>query len=122
MVGRDLAFAPLETNVDMATTINVDVDLRAHGTTVRTLAGNTNGIACVDMPGGRIAKGSQFFQAIYGGMLEEILNTINPFRNTDPYTGFECLIVPLTVTDGKVTGRPAHSRAPRRFGSWRKGK
>jgi hypothetical protein len=39
-------------------------------------------------------------------MLEEMLNTINPTQKSDPYTDFECLIVPLTVADGMVTGAP----------------
>jgi hypothetical protein len=45
-------------------------------------------------------------EVIYGNLLEEILNTINPFRATDPYTDFECLIVPVFVVGGKVTGAP----------------
>jgi hypothetical protein len=40
-------------------------------------------------------------------MLEEMLSAINPLRKTDPNTDFECLIVPLTVTDGKVAGAPS---------------
>jgi hypothetical protein len=50
---------------------------------------------------------NRFIQAIYGNMLEEILNTINPFRKTDPDTDIECVIVPLTVTDGNVAGAPS---------------
>ena len=107
VVGRDMAFGLFDANLDLATTSNVDVNLRSSGTTVRSLAGNANGVAYVDMRGGLIVKGNPFIQAIYGDMLEEILNTINPFRKTDPYTDFECLIVPLTVTDGTVSGAPS---------------
>ncbi len=107
VVGRDVALGLFETNLDLEMTTNVDVNLRSSGTTIRALAGNMNGVAYVDMRGGRIAKGNQFIQALYGDTLEEILNTINPFRKTDPYTDFECLIVPLTVTDGKISGAPS---------------
>jgi hypothetical protein len=40
-------------------------------------------------------------------MLEEMLNTINPLRKPDLYTDFECMIVPLSIEDGKVTGAPS---------------
>jgi hypothetical protein len=36
-----------------------------------------------------------------------MLNTMNPIRKENPYTDFECLIVPLDVADGKVTGVPS---------------
>jgi hypothetical protein len=44
--------------------------------------------------------------AMYGDLLEEMLNTIDPTRGKDPYTDFECLIVPLTVADGQIEGAP----------------
>jgi hypothetical protein len=88
-------------------TTNADIDLRSAGTTLRALAGNADGVIYVDIRGGRIAKGNQFIQALSGDALEEIMNAINPFRNTDPYTDFECLIVPLVATDGMVVGAPS---------------
>jgi uncharacterized protein involved in outer membrane biogenesis len=106
LVGRKIAFGLLAENLDLAMTNNVDVDLRSSGTTTRQLAGNSNGIIYVDTRGGRIA-GNEFIEAMYGNMLEEILDAVNPFRETDPYTDFECMIVPLTVTEGNVEGAPS---------------
>lgn len=106
LVGRDLAFGLTEANRDLATTTDLDVNLRSSGSTLRDLAGRSNGIVHVDIRGGRVTHG-RIIQAIYGGMLEEILNTINPFRKTHPDTELECLIVPLRVTDGKVKGAPS---------------
>ena len=40
-------------------------------------------------------------------MLEDTLNTINPFRETDEYTDFECVIVPLSVVDGVTAAVPS---------------
>lgn len=104
-VARNFAPGLLDVNVDLAMTSDLDVDLRATGTDLRTLAGNANGVIYIDTRGGRLKFG-EMITAIYGNMLEEMLNTINPLRKTDPYTDFECLIVPLTVADGKVTGAP----------------
>lgn len=105
VTGRNLAFGLAETNLDLATKIDLDANLHSSGTTLRALAGNTDGIVYVDIRGGRTVH-NRFIQAIYGNMLEEIVNTINPFRRTDPHTDIECVIVPLTVTDGNVAGAP----------------
>jgi hypothetical protein len=44
---------------------------------------------------------------IYGDMLDEMLTTINPFRTTDPYTTFSCVILPLEIVNGVVSGAPS---------------
>ena len=105
-VARDFASGLLDTNVDLAMTSDLDLDLRATGTDLRALAGSANGVVYLDMRGGRVELG-EMITAIYGNMLEEMLNTMNPIRKEDPYTDFECLIVPLDITDGKVTGVPS---------------
>jgi hypothetical protein len=105
LVARNLAFGLLESNPDLAMTMDIDVNLRATGTDLRALAGNADGVVYYNTHGGRLTS-NPMLELIYGGLLEEILNTINPFRETDPYTDFECLIVPLSVADGKVTGAP----------------
>ena len=92
-------------NVDLAMTSDLDLNLRSTGADLRTLAGNANGVIYLDTRGGRLKLGDML-TAIYGNTLEEMLNTINPIRKKDPFTDFECLIVPLTVADGKVTGAP----------------
>ena len=104
-IARDFAPGLLDANVDLAMTSDLDVDLRSTGTDLRALAGNANGVIYIDTRGGRLKLGD-VVTAIYGNMLEEMLNTINPARKKNPYTDFECLIVPLTVTDGMVTGAP----------------
>jgi len=105
VVGRDLALGLVPNDLGLATTLNLDANLRSSGTTLRALAGNANGIVYIDLRGGR-ATPSKLLQAIYGNILEEILNTINPFRKNSPHTDFECVIVPLTVTGGNVAATP----------------
>jgi uncharacterized protein involved in outer membrane biogenesis len=104
-IARNFAPGLFDANVDLAMTSDLDVDLRSTGTDLRALAGNANGVIYIDTRGGRLKLG-EVVTAIYGNMLEEMLNTINPARKKNPYTDFECLIVPLTVTDGMVTGAP----------------
>ena len=106
VVARDFAPGLLAANVDLAMTSDLDIELRSTGTDLRALAGNANGVIYIDARGGRLKFGDMI-AAIYGNTLEEMLSTINPVQKKDPYTDFECLIVPLTVTDGTVTGAPS---------------
>jgi hypothetical protein len=106
LVARDFAPGLMETNEDLAMKTDADLDLQSTGADLRTLAGNASGIVYIDIRGGRLQL-HEMITAIYGDMLEEMLSAINPLRKTDPNTDFECLIVPLTVTDGKVAGAPS---------------
>jgi len=106
VVARDFASGFLNANVDLATTSDMDIDLRATGTDLRALAGSANGVVYLDLRGGKVKFG-EMAKAIYGNMLEEILNALNPLRKEEPYTDLECLIVPLEVADGKITGLPS---------------
>jgi uncharacterized protein involved in outer membrane biogenesis len=105
LVARQLAFGISEQNVDLAMRGDLDINLRSTGTDLRALLGNANGEFFMDTRGGRVTN-NRFIQAIYGDLLQEILTTINPFRQTDPYTDFRCIVVPLKFDDGKVTSAP----------------
>jgi hypothetical protein len=106
LVARTLAFGLMQKDLDLVMKGDFDIGLRTTGNDLRTMAGNTNGVVYVDTRGGRF-ESNEYIKAIYGDMLEETLNTINPFRETDTYTDFECIIVPLSVVDGMVTGAPS---------------
>jgi hypothetical protein len=84
---------------------DLDINLRSTGTDLRSLLGNANGEFFMDARGGRVTN-NRFIQAIYGDLLQEILTTINPFRQTDPYTDFRCIVVPLLFDDGRITSSP----------------
>ena len=105
LVARDLAFGLVEWNPDLAMTMDIDVNLRATGTDLRALAGSADGAVYFNTYGGRLIR-NPMIEVMYGSLLEEILNTINPFRETDSYTDFECMIVPVSLADGNVTGAP----------------
>jgi hypothetical protein len=105
LVARNFAFGMTEANVDLAMTGDMDIGLRTAGNDLRTMAGDLDGVVFINTRGGRIEK-NEFVAAIYGNLLEEILTTINPFRQTEPYTDFECAIVAAEFNDGIVTGAP----------------
>lgn len=106
LVARQFAPGMTELNADLALIGDLDINLQSTGTDLRTLFGNTDGVVFLNTRGGRVTE-NRVIQALYGDVLQELLTTINPFRTTDPYTDFECIVVPLQFDDGKVTSVPS---------------
>jgi len=105
LIARQFALGMSELNQDLLMTGDIDINLESTGADLRTLLGNANGEFFLNARGGRFTN-NRFLQAIYGDMLQEILSTINPFRQTDPYTDFECIVLPVKFDDGVVTSAP----------------
>ena len=106
LVARDFALGMSELNQDLAMTGDIDIKLESTGSDLRALLGNANGVFFLHSRGGRFAN-SRTMRALYGDMLDQILSTINPFRTTDPYTTFTCIVLPLEVVNGVVSGAPS---------------
>jgi len=105
LIARQFALGMSQLNVDLAMTGDIDIKLESKGADLRTLLGNANGELFLNTRGGRVTN-NRFIQAMYGDLLTEILGTVNPFRQTDPYTDFECIVVPLQIDDGQLTSAP----------------
>jgi hypothetical protein len=106
LITRQFALGMSELNLDLAMTGDFDINLESTGADLRTLFGNANGEVFMNARGGRVTN-NRFIQAIYGDLLQEILTTINPFRQSDPYTDFNCIVIPLKFDDGVVSGAPS---------------
>jgi len=106
LVARQLALGVVETNADFAVRGDIDINLRSTGNDLRTLLGNADGVFFLNTRGGRITD-NKFIRALYGDLLQEIVNTVNPFRQTDPYTEFDCIVVPLRFDNGRVASTPS---------------
>ena len=106
LVARDFSLGLKQSNSDHQMTGNLDVKLDSTGNDLRTLVGNLDGVVFIETRSGRIGN-SRTLQAIYGDMLSEILSTINPFYKSSPYTDFDCIVLPLQIVDGSVTGNPS---------------
>ena len=105
LVARQFALGVAETNVDLSMIGDIDINLTAEGADLRALLGSASGEFYIDARGGRITN-NRVIQALYGDLLQEILNTVNPFRETDSYTDFECMVIPVAFDDGVATGAP----------------
>ena len=100
-------FAPglvaLNRGTDVSSAINID--LHGTGNGLRTILADTSGVFFMDVRGGRVPN-NRFVQALYGDLLNEIVSTINPFYQRDPYTEFECIVLPIRFTKGVAGGDP----------------
>lgn len=105
LIARQFALGMSKLNLNMAMTGDIDINLNATGADLRTLLGSANGELFLNTRGGRMTN-NRFIQALYGDLLQEILGTINPFRETDPYTDFECIVVPIQIDNGQLAGAP----------------
>jgi len=47
-----------------------------------------------------------FLERLYGDMLNEIFETINPFTKTDPETRISCIVLPVEISDGQLGVNP----------------
>jgi hypothetical protein len=106
IVARNFALGVGELNQDLAMKGDIDIKLESTGTDLRSLLGNANGIFYMKTRGGRFAS-NQSMRRIYGDMLDEMLTTINPFRQSDPYTNFSCIVIPLEIVNGVVSSAPS---------------
>lgn len=83
---------------------DVDTVLHGSGATLREIAGSLNGYVRIVAGPGRVKPTALKFLA--GDILSQVLEAVNPFAKTDPYTNFECGALLLRIDDGVITGKP----------------
>jgi uncharacterized protein involved in outer membrane biogenesis len=91
--------------IEMSPKFDAHLDLAASGSTYRDVAAALNGTIRISANGGRTPNTGA--NLILGGFFEELVNTVNPFIQQDPYTELDCLITLLKVEDGIAEGDPA---------------
>jgi len=105
LVARDFALGMSDTNLDMAMTGDIDMNLTGNGNDLRALFASAQGMVFVNTRGGR-ASSNRILHMLYGDLLNEVIATINPFSRTDPYTEFECIVLPTQFDNGVVRAEP----------------
>jgi len=85
-------------------TYELDLAFITTGDTVREMAGNMNGYLRLVGDAGRIRLGTM--RMFTQDFLFELINTLNPFSASDPYSNLKCMVVLATVEDGQVIGAP----------------
>ena len=105
--GKDIVMAVrAKTDQDLQTlpSFEIRADLTATGKTARDLAGTMDGYVRVVGSAGRVPSGSLSF--LTQDFAAELINTINPFTKSDPYTNVECGVVLMHFDDGLLSGDP----------------
>ena len=82
----------------------LEVDIWGHGQTVAELAGSLNGILLVSSDGGQINNG--LVEAFGGDFLVNVLETMNPFVESEEFTKMSCLVLNASIADGKLKMEP----------------
>lgn len=106
IVARGFSMGLSETNQDLAMTGDVDIKLEAKGSDLRALLGTANGMIFINTRGGRTLN-NRLLHAMYGSLLDEILGTINPFKQSQKYTDYECIVLPMRFENGIATTLPS---------------
>jgi uncharacterized protein involved in outer membrane biogenesis len=100
----DLLFPGLD-NLNLVPSGNWNVELRSNGSTLRELAANLNGIGKLKTSGGRVPN-TRSSSMLYGALFSNVIRTINPFFESDPYTEVVCAVLPFTFTEGLMASAP----------------
>jgi len=98
---------PTRTEEELLALPKFDLDTVLHGSgaTVRELAGSLDGY--VRLVGGEGKLRTTALRFFTSDFLYEVLNTVNPFSKTDPYSNMECSAILLRFEDGAISGKPA---------------
>ena len=102
---RDLRLGLVEQGAGPATNTDLDINIDATGTDLRALAGSSNGVLYVDMRNFTIPNNT-FLKRLYGDLLNEIVDTINPFAKSDNETSVECVVLPIEINEGALEVNP----------------
>lgn len=96
---RDFQLDVFETSSDKPIVANLDVDLQSVGMSTKAMAANSQGGILLKTVGGQRLN-TKIFSLWFGGIVGEILQTFNPFYKTQPYSNFDCIVLPMSVKQG----------------------
>jgi hypothetical protein len=83
---------------------SLDVDIWGHGQTIAQLAAGLNGRLLVSSNGGQINNG--LVEALGGDFLSNVLETLNPFVETEAFTQMDCLVLNAAINNGRLKMEP----------------
>jgi len=102
---KGLTFGFIGLGVGPSTQTDLELNLETSGTDLRALTGNSNGVLFLNGRNFTIPNNT-FLKRLYGDLLNEILETINPFSKTDPETRISCIVLPIEISDGQLGVNP----------------
>jgi hypothetical protein len=97
--------AKTEEDLQQLPVFSLRAELNANGETIRDLAGSLDGYIRLVGGEGRMKAGS--FTMFTRDFISEVVETVNPFTKSDPYTNVECATILLPFDNGVIDGSPA---------------
>ncbi len=107
LTGEDVdvgLFTSMAKSKDRIPRYTLDVDIWGNGKTVADLAGGLNGTLLVSSDGGEIDNG--LVETLGGDFLSNVLETLNPFVESEPVTKMDCLVLNASIIDGRLKMAP----------------
>jgi uncharacterized protein involved in outer membrane biogenesis len=83
---------------------NLDIAIDGTGSTLAELAGNLNGSILVWSDGGQI--NNNVVQTFASDFLVNVLDTLNPFTQSEPFTPLQCMVLNGIIESGKMNLQP----------------
>jgi hypothetical protein len=90
-------------NPDLVSGAKTDlaIDVRGGGGSVRDVMAGLNGDLVLVLGEGKI--NNKFVDFLGADLLKQVVETVNPFRKTDPQTDLKCGVIKFAVKDGMAT-------------------
>jgi uncharacterized protein involved in outer membrane biogenesis len=109
--GGRLELSKIEKDPNRWPTIDFDVNLESHGSSLRELMNHANGHLGIILGEGVVA--STVMDFLGSDILVELFASLNPFATKQGETNLECAVVRLNLADGIVTLKPFAFRSER---------
>jgi uncharacterized protein involved in outer membrane biogenesis len=91
-------------NLPQTPPIDLELEIVGTGRSLHEIAAGSNGSALIRAGSGRVP--GTVDNRLTSGILRGLLEALNPFRKSSPYTEFECGVAAVSVQDGKMTVAP----------------
>lgn len=108
LAGGRLVPAKEEVPPERAPSVDVTFEVDGSGRSLRAIAATSRGGALVTVGAGRLATTRGGF--VTNGVLRGLLDALNPFRKSAPFTELECVVAVADIAAGKATVEPVAAR------------
>ncbi len=93
---------------EQAPSVDIELDVQGAGRSLHDIAATSDGRLLVVLGSGQIPNTLGDFTS--SGLLAGLLDVLNPFRKSSPYTAFECGIAAAELENGKAAVQPIAAR------------
>jgi len=108
LAGGRVDLSKTKEGLEQAPSLDVEFEIEGTGPSLHGIAASANGGALFTLGPGRIPSNISDF--VTSGVLRGLLDAMNPFRKSSPYTTVECAVAAAGIEGGKATVEPIAAR------------